>query len=82
MHVADSSWNLRALGSEFLWQLWRRTALLRIGRTADYTVDSSCAVTEVFADGLTFDGVIVAGGHEAFFIRTNPGTVVTALYKK
>lgn len=54
----------------------------RLGRTADYTVESSCAVTEVFADGLTFDGVIVAGGREAFFIRTNPGTVITALYKK
>jgi hypothetical protein len=54
----------------------------RIGRTADYTVDSNCAVTEVFADGLTFDGVVVAGGREAFFIRTNPGTVITALYKK
>lgn len=54
----------------------------RIGRTAVYTVASSCAVTEVFADGLTFDGVVVAGGREAFFIRTNPGTVVTALYKK
>lgn len=54
----------------------------RIGRTADYTVASSCAVTEVFADGLTFDGVVVAGGREAFFIRTNPGTIITALYKK
>jgi len=54
----------------------------RIGRTAVYTVASSCAVTEVFADGLTFDGVVVAGGREAFFIRTNPGTVITALYKK
>jgi hypothetical protein len=54
----------------------------RIGRTANYTVDSSCAVTEVFADGLTFDGVVVAGGREAFFVRTNPGTVITALYKK
>jgi hypothetical protein len=54
----------------------------RLGRTADYTVDSSCAVKEVFADGLTFDGVIVAGGREAYFIRTNPGTVITALYKK
>jgi hypothetical protein len=54
----------------------------RIGRTADYTVDSSCAVTEVFADGLTCDGVVVAGGREAFFIRTNPGTVITALYKR
>jgi hypothetical protein len=47
----------------------------RIARTADYTVDPSCAVTEVFADGLTFDGVVAAGGREAFFIRTNPGTV-------
>ena len=54
----------------------------RIGRTAVYTVASSCAVTEVFADGLTFDGVVVAGGREAFFIRTNPGTIITALYKK
>lgn len=54
----------------------------RIGRTASYSVDSSCAVTEVFADGLTFDGVVVAGGREAFFIRTNPGTVITALYRK
>jgi hypothetical protein len=54
----------------------------RIGRTAVYTVASSCAVTEVFADGLTFDGVVVAGGREAFFIRTNPGTVITALYKQ
>lgn len=54
----------------------------RLGRTADYTVESSCAVTEVFADGLTFDGVVVAGGREAFFIRTNPGTVITAIYKK
>lgn len=54
----------------------------RIGRTAVYTIVSNCAVTEVFADGLTFDGVVVAGGREAFFIRTNPGTVITALYKK
>jgi hypothetical protein len=54
----------------------------RIGRTAVYTVASNCAVTEAFADGLTFDGVVVAGGREAFFIRTNPGFVITALYKK
>jgi hypothetical protein len=54
----------------------------RLGRTADYTVDPTCAVTEVFADGLTFDGVVVAGGREAFFVRTNPGTVITALYNK
>jgi hypothetical protein len=54
----------------------------RIGRTATYMVDASCKVSEVFADGLTFDGVIVAGGREAFFVRTNPGTVITALYKK
>jgi hypothetical protein len=54
----------------------------RIGRTAVYTVAPSCEVTEVFADGLTFDGVVVAGGQEAFFIRTNPGAVITAIYKK
>jgi hypothetical protein len=54
----------------------------RIGRTATYTVDASCAISEVFADGLTFNGVVVAGGREAFFVRTNSGTVITALYKK
>ena len=44
--------------------------------------DLSCEVSEVFADGLTFDGVIVAEGREAFFVRTNPGTAITALYKR
>jgi len=54
----------------------------RIGRSATYSVKVDCTVTEVFEDGLTFDGVIVAGGREAFFVRTNPGTAITALYKK
>lgn len=54
----------------------------RIGRSAIYLVKGDCTVTEVFADGLTFDGVIVAGGREAYFVRTNPGTAITALYKK
>jgi hypothetical protein len=54
----------------------------RIGRSATYIVKADCTVTEVFEDGLTFDGVIVAGGREAYFVRTNPGTAITALYKK
>jgi hypothetical protein len=56
----------------------------RIGRAATYRVNSDCTVTELFEDGLTFDGVIVAGGREAYFVRTNstPRTVITALYKK
>jgi hypothetical protein len=45
-------------------------------------VKADCTVTEVFEDGLTFDGVIVAGGREAYFVRTNPGTAITALHKK
>ncbi len=56
----------------------------RIGRAATCTVNSDCRVSEAFEDGLTFDGVIVAGGREAYFVRTNPNprTVITALYKK
>ena len=56
----------------------------RIGRAATYTVNSDCTVSEVFEDGLTLDGVIVAGGREAYFVRTNrdPRTVITALYKQ
>ncbi len=56
----------------------------RIGRAATYTVNSDCTVSEAFEDGLTFHGVIVAGGREAYFVRTNPNprTVITALYKK
>jgi hypothetical protein len=55
----------------------------RIDRSATYIVKADCTVTEVFADGLTFDGVIVAGGgREEYFVRTNPGTAITALYKK
>src|SRR5262249_61649823 len=34
----------------------------RIGRSASYTLNADCTVRAVFQDGLTFDGVIVAGG--------------------
>jgi hypothetical protein len=56
----------------------------RVGRAAIYSVNPDCTVSEVFEDGLTFDGVIVAGGREAYFVRTNsaPRTVITALYKR
>ena len=56
----------------------------RMGRSAVYTVEQNCTAHERFADGPTFDGVIVAGGTEAYFLRTNgsAGGVGTALYKK
>jgi len=56
----------------------------RVGRAAIYSVNPDCTVSELFEDGLTFDGVIVAGGREAYFVRTNsaPRTVITALYKR
>jgi hypothetical protein len=34
---------------------------------------SDCTVSEVFADGATFEGVVVAEGREAYFVRTGPG---------
>jgi len=56
----------------------------RIGRSAAYTVEQNCTAHEIFADGPTFEGVIVAGGAEAYFLRTNgpAARVGTALYKK
>jgi hypothetical protein len=45
----------------------------RAGRTATYQVLSDCTVSEVFADGATFEGVVVAEGREAYFVRTGPG---------
>jgi hypothetical protein len=49
-----------------------------------YTVNSNCTGTEdgLFPDRRTFDWVIVAGGTQAFFIRTNPGTIASGTYKK
>jgi hypothetical protein len=66
----------------------------RIDRSATYIVKADCTVTEVFADGLTFDGVIVAGGgakNTSFeqtperpllpFTRNSPSITTTRLYR-
>ncbi len=53
-----------------------------------YTVNSDCTATQAWIDGRTFDVVIVAGGTQVFFIRTDPGaigdsgTIASGTYKK
>ena len=47
-----------------------------------YTVNSNCTGTQSWIDGRTFDWVIVAGGAQVFFIRTNPGTINSGTFKK
>ena len=47
-----------------------------------YTVNLNCTGTQSWIDGRTFDWVIVAGGAQVFFIRTNPGTINSGTFKK
>lgn len=47
-----------------------------------YVVNSNCTGTSTSADGRTFDWVVVAGGNQVFFIRTNPGTIASGTFKK
>lgn len=51
---------------------------------AAYTVNSDCTGTQEWTDGSTFDWVIVAGGTQVFFIRTDhPGIkIASGTYKK
>lgn len=51
-------------------------------RSGTYTVNSDCTATVATSVGSTFDGVVVAGGNEGFFVRTNPNMVLTVLVKK
>ena len=49
----------------------------RVGRSATYKVLADCTVSEAFispvaAERATFEGVVVAGGREAYFVRTGP----------
>lgn len=49
----------------------------RVGRSATYRVLSDCTVSTAFispvaAERATFDGVVVADGREAYFVRTGP----------
>lgn len=54
----------------------------RPGRAATYTVFADCSASEAFTDGATFEGVVVAGGHEAYFVRTGGVSAATAMYKR
>ena len=51
---------------------------------AAYTVKSDCTGTQTWIDGQTFDWVIVAGGTQVFFIRTDHPAIKIAsgTYKK
>ncbi len=51
---------------------------------AAYTVNSDCTGTQTWIDGQTFDWVIVAGGTQVFFIRTDHPAIKIAsgTYKK
>jgi hypothetical protein len=53
-----------------------------IGPLAAYTVTPECTVEYLQTDGLLFDGVIVAGGDEAYFVNTRRGTITVPLLKK
>jgi hypothetical protein len=47
-----------------------------------FQLNSNCTGTQSWTDGRTFDWVIVAGGAQVFFIRTNPGTINSGTFKK
>jgi hypothetical protein len=52
------------------------------GRTGNYSVQSDCTTTEVRNDGATFDGVVVAGGRRAYFLRTGNLAITNVFFKK
>ncbi|TMF11775.1 MAG: hypothetical protein E6I37_08175 [Chloroflexi bacterium] len=56
----------------------------RVGRSATYSVLADCTISEVFADGPTFEGVVVAEGREAYLVRTGPGNTgpIPVSYKR
>jgi hypothetical protein len=64
------------------------TMAARAGRTANYIVNpADCTVTAIFdvdstGQRATFDGVVVAGGREAYWLRTGNFAVTNIFYKK
>ena len=63
------------------------TMAARAGRTANYIVQGDCTVTAIFdldstGQRATFDGVVVAGGREAYWLRTGNLAVTNIFYKK
>jgi len=47
-----------------------------------YTVESDCSGSFRRGDGALFDLVVVGGGTEILNVRADPGTIITARYKK
>jgi hypothetical protein len=56
--------------------------------TGSYKVYSDCTATEIRNDGITLDGVVVAGGREVYELRTgndvtgHPANVITNVFFK
>ena len=50
--------------------------------TGTYTVNSNCTGSWTLSNGSEVDFVIVAGGDELMWVRTDPGVVITAVGKK
>lgn len=57
--------------------------LLTAGRTGKYhIVPPDCRATLVRNDGATFDAVVVAGGRQAYFLRTGNLAITNVFFKK
>jgi hypothetical protein len=54
----------------------------RAGRTGRYSAQPDCTATAKFDDGATFDGVVVAEGREAYWLRTGNLAITNIFYKK
>lgn len=52
------------------------------GRTGSYSVQFDCTATEVRNDLAAFDGVVVDGGRQAYFLRTGNFAVTNVFFKK
>jgi hypothetical protein len=53
-----------------------------IGRSGTYKIRDDCTGTEVRNDGATFDVVVVAGGREAYVLRTQNLAITNVFFKK
>ncbi len=52
------------------------------GRTGNYSVQRDCTGTLVRNDGATFDAVVVDGGRQAYFLRTQNLAITNVFLKK
>jgi hypothetical protein len=53
-----------------------------VGRTGSYSVQSDCTGTDVRNDRATFDLVVVDGGRQAYFLRTQNLAITNVFFKK